>query len=54
MSDWVRAHTAGAPIDTVYLWASLSGMPQDVVAEHVRVVCTELAPLLADYNPMSD
>jgi alkanesulfonate monooxygenase SsuD/methylene tetrahydromethanopterin reductase-like flavin-dependent oxidoreductase (luciferase family) len=53
MSDWVRGHTAGAPIDTVYLWASLSGMPEDVVAEHVRVVCTELAPLLADYDPMS-
>jgi alkanesulfonate monooxygenase SsuD/methylene tetrahydromethanopterin reductase-like flavin-dependent oxidoreductase (luciferase family) len=53
MADWVRGHTAGAPVETVYFWASLSGMPEDVVAEFVRVVCTELAPLLAGYDPMA-
>ena len=53
MADWVRGHIAGAPVETVYFWASLSGMPEHVVAEFVRVVCTELAPLLASYDPMA-
>jgi alkanesulfonate monooxygenase SsuD/methylene tetrahydromethanopterin reductase-like flavin-dependent oxidoreductase (luciferase family) len=51
MAAWVRDHTAGAPVETVYLWASISGMPQSMVAEHVRVVSTQLATLLADYHP---
>lgn len=51
MAAWLRDHTAGAPVETVYLWASISGMAQATVAEHVRVVCTELIPLLADYHP---
>jgi alkanesulfonate monooxygenase SsuD/methylene tetrahydromethanopterin reductase-like flavin-dependent oxidoreductase (luciferase family) len=52
MADWVRAHTAGAPVETVYFWGSLSGMPQEMVAEQARLLCTELAPLLADYDPL--
>lgn len=53
MAAWVRTHTAGAPVETVYLWASISGMSQDMVAEQVRLICSELAPLLADYHPAS-
>lgn len=53
MADWVRGHTAGVLVETAYFWASLSGMPEHVVAEFVRVVCTELAPLLASYDPMA-
>jgi alkanesulfonate monooxygenase SsuD/methylene tetrahydromethanopterin reductase-like flavin-dependent oxidoreductase (luciferase family) len=51
IAKWVRAHTDGAPVESVYFWASISGMPQSMVAEHVRVVCTQLAPLLADHHP---
>jgi alkanesulfonate monooxygenase SsuD/methylene tetrahydromethanopterin reductase-like flavin-dependent oxidoreductase (luciferase family) len=47
IAGWVGEHTAGAPVETVLVWASLSGMPEAMVAEHVRVVCTELAPRLA-------
>jgi alkanesulfonate monooxygenase SsuD/methylene tetrahydromethanopterin reductase-like flavin-dependent oxidoreductase (luciferase family) len=43
-----RAHVDGAPVETVFLWASVSGMPEAMVAEHVRTICTRLAPLLAD------
>jgi alkanesulfonate monooxygenase SsuD/methylene tetrahydromethanopterin reductase-like flavin-dependent oxidoreductase (luciferase family) len=53
MAAWLREHTKGAPVETVYVWASISGMPQHMVADHVRVVCTQLAPLLADYAPLA-
>ena len=42
----ILEHTAGAPVDTVYLWASIGGMSEEVVARQVQLVCTELAPLL--------
>lgn len=51
IATWVRHHTAGAPVETVYFWASISGMSQAMVAEHVRTVCSDLAPLLADFDP---
>jgi alkanesulfonate monooxygenase SsuD/methylene tetrahydromethanopterin reductase-like flavin-dependent oxidoreductase (luciferase family) len=53
MAAWLREHTMGAPVETVFVWASLSGMPQQMVADHVRVVCTQLAPLLVDYDPLA-
>jgi len=31
----------------VFFWASIAGMPEAMVAEHVRTICTELAPRLA-------
>ncbi|MFI7670705.1 LLM class flavin-dependent oxidoreductase [Nocardia sp. NPDC049526] len=42
----IRTMTGDAPVSTVFLWGSVGGMPEDMVAEHVRVVCTRLAPLL--------
>ena len=44
----LRRSTAGAPVETVFFWASIAGMPHDVAARHVRTVCTGLAPLLAE------
>ncbi len=46
----VRA-TADAPVETVFMWASIGGMPEDYVARHVRTICTGLAPRLARHNP---
>lgn len=43
----VRDSVADAPVDTVYFWASLSGMPEDVVMRNIETVCTRLGPLLA-------
>jgi hypothetical protein len=43
----VRESIAAAPVKTVYFWASLSGMPEDVVMRNIETVCTRLAPLLA-------
>jgi alkanesulfonate monooxygenase SsuD/methylene tetrahydromethanopterin reductase-like flavin-dependent oxidoreductase (luciferase family) len=46
VADRIRDYTAGAPVETVYLWAGLAGMPAEMVARHIRVIATELAPLL--------
>lgn len=43
----VRQATAGAPVDTVFFWASIGGMPEEMVAERIRLLCRELAPRLA-------
>jgi alkanesulfonate monooxygenase SsuD/methylene tetrahydromethanopterin reductase-like flavin-dependent oxidoreductase (luciferase family) len=48
----VRGITAGAPVETAYFWASVAGMPEDRVAAHVRTICTQLAPALAEHNPI--
>jgi alkanesulfonate monooxygenase SsuD/methylene tetrahydromethanopterin reductase-like flavin-dependent oxidoreductase (luciferase family) len=48
----IREYTTGAPVESVFLWASLGGMPETMVAEHVRVICTRLAPLLAEHHPV--
>jgi alkanesulfonate monooxygenase SsuD/methylene tetrahydromethanopterin reductase-like flavin-dependent oxidoreductase (luciferase family) len=39
--------TAGAPVETVFLWASIGGMSEDLVMRNVQTICTKLAPLLA-------
>ena len=43
----VREAVADAPVDAVYFWASIAGMPEDLVVRNVRTVCERLAPLLA-------
>jgi alkanesulfonate monooxygenase SsuD/methylene tetrahydromethanopterin reductase-like flavin-dependent oxidoreductase (luciferase family) len=42
----IRAATADAPVEHVYLWASVAGMPDDLVERHVELVCTEVRPRL--------
>jgi len=43
----IREATAGAPVEHVYLWASVAGMPGDVVDRHVELLCTQVAPAVA-------
>jgi alkanesulfonate monooxygenase SsuD/methylene tetrahydromethanopterin reductase-like flavin-dependent oxidoreductase (luciferase family) len=43
----IKQYTAGAPIESVFFWASLAGMPEKMVAEHLQTVCNKLRPLLA-------
>jgi alkanesulfonate monooxygenase SsuD/methylene tetrahydromethanopterin reductase-like flavin-dependent oxidoreductase (luciferase family) len=43
----VRALTDGLPVTQVYLWASIAGMPDDLVERHVTLLGTELRDLLA-------
>jgi len=44
--DAIRAETADAPVEHVYLWASVAGMPDDLVERHVQLLCTEVRPQL--------
>jgi alkanesulfonate monooxygenase SsuD/methylene tetrahydromethanopterin reductase-like flavin-dependent oxidoreductase (luciferase family) len=44
----IRTHLDGVPVDTLLFWASLAGMPEDVVVRHVQTLCTQIRPLLSD------
>ena len=54
MADAIKASTAGAPVETVFFWASIAGMSAETTARHVNTICTELAPRLADYDALKD
>lgn len=45
--DRLRELTAGLPVEEVYLWASVAGMDDDLVARHVELLATEVRPALA-------
>ena len=36
------------PVEHVYLWASIAGMPDDLVQRHIELLGTEVAPQVAD------
>ena len=42
----IRSATEGAPVEHVYLWASVAGMPDDLVERHIELVCTQVRPKL--------
>jgi alkanesulfonate monooxygenase SsuD/methylene tetrahydromethanopterin reductase-like flavin-dependent oxidoreductase (luciferase family) len=44
----ITQYTAGAPVETVLIFASLAGMAEHMVLRHIHTICTRLAPLLAD------
>lgn len=46
MSAHVTELVGDAPVRTVFLWASLAGMPEDMVARNVTTICSRLGPLL--------
>jgi alkanesulfonate monooxygenase SsuD/methylene tetrahydromethanopterin reductase-like flavin-dependent oxidoreductase (luciferase family) len=39
---------AGAPVEAVFLFGSIGGMPDDLCVRNVQTICTRLGPLLAD------
>ncbi|MGI9162955.1 MAG: LLM class flavin-dependent oxidoreductase [Mycobacterium sp.] len=44
----VREMTEGLPVETVFFWVSIAGMPDDMVMRHMQTICNDLAPLLED------
>lgn len=44
----IRRYIAGAPVETVFLWASVGGMTEEMTRESVTRICVDLAPLLRD------
>ena len=43
----IRAYTGDAPVDTVFFWASIAGMPEAMVARNVQTIAKRMKPLLA-------
>lgn len=50
-ADYVRSATAGLPVDEVFCWASVGGMARARSERHVELLCTQLRPLLAGWEP---
>lgn len=44
----LKAFVGDTPVESVFVWGSVAGMPEELVAENVRLACTRLAPLLRD------
>lgn len=44
----IRRRTDGMPVEHVYLWASLGGMPDRIVDRHLELLFTTVAPLVRD------
>lgn len=42
----IREATEGGPVEHVYLWASIAGMPDDLVERHLELLFTEVRPRL--------
>lgn len=42
----IREATDGSPVEHVYFWASVAGMPGDLVDRHVELLFTQVAPNL--------
>jgi hypothetical protein len=48
VAERIHAYTAGAPVSTVFLWASIGGMSEDVIMRNIQTICTRLAPLVRE------
>ena len=49
----VEARVAGLPVETVFFWASVGGMPEEMTRTGVEVIATDLAPLVREGHPTS-
>lgn len=47
VADALRSLVGDAPVETLLFWASIAGMPEDMVARGIATVCNDLGPLLA-------
>lgn len=48
IAEDLRQALADVPADTVFVMASIAGMPEDVAVSHVETLCGRLRPLLAE------
>jgi alkanesulfonate monooxygenase SsuD/methylene tetrahydromethanopterin reductase-like flavin-dependent oxidoreductase (luciferase family) len=42
----IRRHVAGTPIETMWLFTDIAGLPEEMVVRHATTLVTQLAPLL--------
>ncbi|MGD9792700.1 MAG: LLM class flavin-dependent oxidoreductase [Acidimicrobiia bacterium] len=46
-AEAVREYVGEAPVEEIFIWSSIAGMPEQMVADQIRLVATKLKPLLA-------
>ena len=44
----IKARTDGLPVEYIYPWASIAGMPDDLVERHVDLLFDQVAPALRE------
>lgn len=44
---FIRARTDGRPVEHVYTWASVAGMPDDITERHLELLCGSVVPALS-------
>lgn len=54
MAKRITELAGDAPVETVFFFASIGGMPEELVARNVQTLCTRLAPLLAGAGRTAD
>jgi alkanesulfonate monooxygenase SsuD/methylene tetrahydromethanopterin reductase-like flavin-dependent oxidoreductase (luciferase family) len=47
-AETIASGVADAPVETIFVWVSLGGMPEDMTVRHLQTLCNRLGPLLAD------
>ena len=50
---YLRRMTAGVPLEEVYCWATLPGLPADLADRHVELLLTDVVPRLLADPPLS-
>jgi alkanesulfonate monooxygenase SsuD/methylene tetrahydromethanopterin reductase-like flavin-dependent oxidoreductase (luciferase family) len=50
----IRSACAGLPVNAVHLWASIAGMPDEIVAEHVDLIASRVIPALSETSGRRD
>jgi alkanesulfonate monooxygenase SsuD/methylene tetrahydromethanopterin reductase-like flavin-dependent oxidoreductase (luciferase family) len=43
----IKSYVADAPVEEIYIDAPVGGLPEELVVEHVQMICGQLRPLLA-------
>lgn len=46
IAGWIQSAATEMPLESVFFWASIGGMPQEMVARNVQTICSRLGPLL--------
>jgi hypothetical protein len=51
--DRLRRWLEPLPVEHVYFWASIAGMPDLLVERHIRLLAAEVSPALGDIGARS-
>ena len=49
--DTLRDRIGAAPVKTVFFWASIGGMSEELVMRNIETICTKMGPLFAAPRP---